>query len=399
MVPPVPDILLHKGREKSLRRRHPWVLSGAVSSVKGSGAPGDWARVLAASGETLGYGHYSPTSSLRVRMLAFGKAEVDELTQLNAAIERAVAFRTGTGAGATLLGETNAMRLINSEGDGLPGLVVDRYADTLVFKFTTAGMARLREPIFETLARVTGAAHGIERPDATAARRESFEARDATAFGEPSAIVSVRERDREYEVDLKTGQKTGFYLDQRDARDLVQKLASGRRVLDLFSYTGGFSVAALRGGASSVTAVDSSSGALAFVERNAIANEGEVEVARADAFEWMRACQDKFDLIVVDPPPLARSRRDVAKATRAYKDVTMHALRCAGPGAIVAVFACSHHIGPDLFRKVIFGAANDAGQTLQVLAEMGAPADHAVSLDHPEGQYLTGLVLRAEGAR
>jgi len=399
MVPPVLEIILHKGREKSLRRRHPWLMSGAVARVKGSGEPGDWARVLSDGGEVLGFGHYSPTSSLRVRLLSFGKEDADERDRVTAAIERAIAYRTGAGAAAALLGETDAIRLINSEGDGLPGLIVDRYADTLVFKFTTAGMAKLRETIFEQVSTLAGAAHGIERPDATAARRESFVARDGTAFGEPPALVAIHERDREYEVDLKTGQKTGFYLDQRDARDLVQRLSSGRRVLDLFSYTGGFSIAAIRGGASSVTAVDSSSGALAFLERNAIANEGEAEVIRADAFEWMRGCGDKFDLLVVDPPPLARSRRDVPKATRAYKDVTLHALRSAAPDALLAVFACSHHVGPELFRKVVFGAASDAGQTLQVLAELDAPADHVVSLDHPEGQYLNGLLLRAEGAR
>ena len=192
-----------------------------------------------------------------------------------------------------------------------------------------------------------------------------------------------------------TGQKTGFYLDQRDARDLVEKLAPGRRTLDLFGYTGGFATAAACGGATRVTVVESSSTARALAERHLAENAPDVpaQLVSEDAFRYVRSEGEPFDLLIVDPPPLARHRRDVDRAARAYKDVLLHSLRRAAPGALVLTFACSHHVGPDLFRKIAFGASLDAARSVQVLKSLGPPVDHPVSLDHPEGNYLTGLLL------
>jgi len=386
------DIILEKGRDRSLKRRHPWLWSGAVARVEGETAPGAFARVSSSGGEVLGYGHHSPDSSLCVRMLSFGKEPVDEGELLREALRHAVACRS-----SELCGPTDAVRLVNAEGDGLPGLVVDRYADVLVVRMTSPGMDRMRAVLVEALRAHTDAASAYERADAPAARRERFQARDGVLWGEPPERVMIRERDREYIVDVRAGQKTGFYLDQRDARDRVERLASGRRVLDLFCYSGGFSVAALRGGAREITAVDTSDAALRLAREN-LERNGELvpRVLRADAFEFVRGCEDSFDLIVVDPPPLARAKRDVNKAARAYKDVALHALRRAAPGAYVFLFACSHHVGAELFRKIVFGASLDAGRRLQVIEELGAPPDHPVSLDHPEGRYLTGLVTRVE---
>ncbi|MEN8181487.1 MAG: class I SAM-dependent rRNA methyltransferase [Myxococcota bacterium] len=386
------DLVLVPGRDRSLLRRHPWVLSGSVARSVGNAEGGALVRVLSAEGEPLGFGHLSPHSVIRVRMVAFGK-EAPADSWLEDRIQAAVRRRGED----PLLADLEGLRLVNAEGDGLPGLVVDRYGDCLVVKLSSAGMANLRQPIAEALRAVPGVSRVLERADAVAARQEGLAIREGVWFGEePEALLTLHERGRRYEVDVRHGQKTGFYLDQREARDLVQRLADGRRVLDLFSYTGGFAVAAVRGGAHSVTLVDSSEPALALARRNLrAAPEVESRFVAANAFRFVRADDALYDLLVVDPPPLARRRRDLARATRAYKDVILHALHRAAPGAFLLVFSCSHHVGADLFRKVVFAASLDAGRPVQVLGTLGPPSDHPVSLDHPEGDYLCGLLLRA----
>lgn len=390
------DVILDRGRDRSVRRRHPWLMSGAVARILGDEAPGALARVLSNDGEVLGYGHVSPRSSVRVRVISFGKEPIDEAELIAEAIARASALRT-----PELCGETDGVRLVNAEGDGLPGLVVDRYGDVLVAGVASAGMDRVR-PLWSDALRVhVGTDSGLERAHPAAARREGFAARSVPLWGEPPERVVLREREREYVVDLRGGQRTGFYLDRRTARDRVQALAQGRRVLDLFCYSGGFSVAAVHGGARSVTAVDSSETALCLARENIERTGAPIvpTVLRADAFQFVRGCEDLFDLIVIDPPPLARARRDLRKATRAYKDVVLHSLRRAAPGALGLFFGGSHHLDPELLRKVVFGASLDAGRSLQVLEEIGAAPDHPVSLDHPEGRALTGLLTRVVSQR
>lgn len=387
------DVVLKPGRDRSLRRRHPWLLDGGVARVDGAPAAGDWVRIRTESGETLGYGFYSPASRLRVRVLQFGK-EAPAESLLEERIAAAVAGR----ASDPLLRDLDALRLVNAEGDGLPGLVADRYGDVVVVRLTSAGMARRRDAIAAALERACGARVGVLRADAAAARREGIAAESGPLWGgEAPTRVAIVERGRHYLVDIAHGQKTGFYLDQRDARDLVVRLAAGRRVLDLFAYTGGFAVAAARGGAASVCLVESSADALALARENLAANEvtAPAELVRGDAFEYARAQGDRFDLIVVDPPPLARAHRDVPSASRAYKDVLLGALRRAAPGAWLLAFSCSHHVGPELFAKIAAGAATDAQRDVPVKGVLGAPSDHPVSLHHPEGGYLTGLLLRA----
>ena len=370
------------------------MLSGAVARTEGEPAPGAFARVLAAEGEVLGFGHWSPNSALRVRMLGFEK-ELGEEGLLEARIASAVARR----AASPLLQGSDAVRLVNAEGDGLPGLVADRYADTVVVRLTAAGMLVRREAIAAGLRAATGAAAGFERADTVAARKEGLPARQGPLWGEaPAAPVWIVERGRRYAVDLAEGQKTGFYLDQRDARDLVQRLAAGRRVLDLFCYSGGFAVAAALGGAQRITLVDSSSSALELARENLAANAARAEVARtlqSDAFEFLRADTERYDLLILDPPPMARAERDVARAGRAYRDLLRSALRHAAPAAQLLVFSCSHHIGAEKLRQIVFGASLEAARPLRVLAALGAAPDHVVSLDHPEGAYLSGLLLEA----
>ena len=391
-MPPLARVVLLPGRDASARRRHPWVLSGAVARVEGDAAAGDLVRVAAASGETLGCGHYAPASQLRIRLLTFGDEPCDE-----GLVAQRLAAAIGARASHPLLAETNALRLVNAEGDGLPGLVVDRFAEVVVVRAGSAAWLARSETVASALRDLTGARAGLERPDAAALRREGVHAAPRTLWGEsPSEPVEVREGARRYLADVAHGQKTGFYLDQRDARELVQKLAAGKRVLDLFSYTGGFAVAALQGGASEVVLVDSSRDALALAERNVRAAGATGERARVvetDGFEFARQEARGFDLAIADPPPLARRKADVQRAARAYKDVLLHLLRAAAPGASVLAFSCSHHVGPDLFRKIAFGAALNAGRDARVTAELGAPADHPVSLFHPEGRYLSGLLL------
>jgi 23S rRNA (cytosine1962-C5)-methyltransferase len=387
-------IELLPGREASVRRRHPWVLSGAVARVEGAPAAGDLVRVVAASGEMLGHGHYAPASQLRVRLLTFGEEPCGE-DLVATRLRGAIAAR----ARHPLLADTDAMRLVNAEGDGLPGLVVDRFADVVVLRAGSAAWLARAEAVGEVLRAATGARVGLARPDAAALRREGSRAEPRTLWGEPpSEPIEIREGARRYLADVAHGQKTGFYLDQRDARGLVQRLSAGARVLDLFSYTGGFAVAALHGGAAEVVVVDSSRDALALAERNlrvagAGAGSERAQLSLEDGFEFARQRAHGFALAIADPPPLARRKADVPRAARAYKDLLLHLFRAAAPGARVLAFSCSHHVGPELFRKIAFGAALDAGRDARVTAELGAPVDHPVSLFHPEGRYLSGLLM------
>jgi 23S rRNA (cytosine1962-C5)-methyltransferase len=389
-MPAPARIELLPGRDASARRRHPWVLSGAVARVEGDPAAGDLVRVVAASGDTLGHGHYAPTSQLRVRLLSFGDEPCSE-DLVAARLRGAIAAR----ARHPLLEDTDALRLVNAEGDGLPGLVVDRFAHVVVVRAGSAAWLSRADAVASVLREATGARVGLARPDAAALRREGARADPHTLWGEPpSEPIEIRERERRYLADVAHGQKTGFYLDQRDARDLVQRLSGGARVLDLFSYTGGFAVAALHGGAAEVVVVDSSRDALALAERSLrAAGAGRALLSEADGFEFARRHAQGFALAIADPPPLARRKADVPRAARAHKDLLLHLLRAAAPGARVLAFSCSHHVGPELFRKIAFGAALDAGRDARVIAELGAPADHPVSLFHPEGRYLTGLLL------
>jgi 23S rRNA (cytosine1962-C5)-methyltransferase len=390
------EVTLRPGRDRSARRRHPWLLSGSVAREPGEAAAGRVVRVLSAEGETLGWGDYSPRSQIRVRLFAFGKDEPAP-GWATARLAGAAARRASDPA----LAGTDAVRLANAEGDGLPGLVVDRYADVAVLRVSTAAMAARRSELAAWLTGAAGVRAVVARDDAAAARRDGFAPADGLLAGAlpEGGAVEIAEHGRRYRVDPLRGQKTGFYLDQRDARSRVEALAEGRRVLDLFAYTGGFAAAAARGGAAAVTLVDSSEPALALARHHVVSNARgaalEPALVHGDAFEAARRLEPGFDLLVVDPPPLARREADVQRAARAYKDVLLSAFRLAAPGAFVLFFRCSHHVSHDLLRKIAFGAALDARREVQAIGALTAPSDHPVSLDHPEGDYLSGLLLRA----
>lgn len=401
-------LILKTGRERSLQLGHPWVMSGSEDekATKSKMKPGTLVQVMSADGKPLGSGYYSPSSQIRVRLLSYGEGEPRE-ERLEELIDLALARRSSpllSSPSTTLssLSSRTAVRLINAEGDGLPGLTVDRYGDVVVVKLSTIGMSQRRERIVERLQKNTDASCGYERADGVAARREGMKARDGVLWGEmPEMPLEIEECGRRYKVDVVDGQKTGFFLDQRDARNLVQELSAGKSVLDLYAYTGGFGVAAMCGGASAVTLVESSKNASALSEANMELNrpEGQTTLVRTvneDVGRYLRDEKETFDVIIVDPPPFAKRKGDVEKASRAYKDVILRALQHAAPGAHLLVFSCSHHVSQDLFRKIVFGATRDAHCRLQVLRELSPPVDHPVSLNHPEGNYLTGLLLVVE---
>ncbi len=375
-------VVLRRGRERSVALGHPWVLSGSVLRVEGDPEAGELVALHTEAGALVGFGDYDPDTQIRVRILAFGKDEPDERSWLEARLGAALALRSEL----PLLAGTNALRLVHAEADGLPGLVVDRYADWLALRVGTPAMFRRAGLIGELLQKLTGARGAWLRAEG---------APSALLFGDvPGEPIEILESERRYFVDLRHGQKTGFYLDQRDARDRFARLAPGKRSLDLFAHTGGFARAAQQGGASEVVAVESSEQAAALLARNAPGCEAVV----ADVNDFLRRERRTFDLISVDPPPFAKKKRDVPAASRAYKDVNLRALARAAEGAHVLTFSCSHHIAPELFRKLVFGAALDARREVQVLAELGAPPDHPVSIRHPQGAYLTGLHLFVAGA-
>jgi 23S rRNA (cytosine1962-C5)-methyltransferase len=377
----LPVVRLRAERERSVRRRHPWLMSGSIEAVEGEPAAGARVLVVDSRGRRLGWGDWDPEAQIRVRLCGLGESKpAEEADWLRARLRAALHWR----AGHALLRDTDALRLVHAEADGLPGLIVDRYADHLVVKAGTPGMLRRVVLVAELLAAETPAKGAW-------LRGETRSPAERALFGEiPESPVEIHERGRRYAVDLRRGQKTGFYLDQRDARDCFQRLAPGGRVADLFCYTGGFAAAALAGGARSVVAVDTSEPALALLARNAPGASAVCE----DVADYLRRDPGPFDLIALDPPPLARRKRDVPAAARAYKDLNLRALRRTAPGGQLLTFCCSHHVEPWLLRSIVFGAAEDAGREVQVLGVLGAPPDHPVALVHPEGEYLKGLLLR-----
>ncbi len=376
------SVVLRPGRERSVALGHPWLLSGSVGRVDGEPAPGELVQVCDPAGTRLGIGDWDPDAQIRVRLLSFGKDEIDERAWLADSLEHALAWRVAH----PLLQGTDALRLMHSEADGLPGLTVDRYGDWLSVRVGTPAMLRRAAQIGEILTAKTGSRGAWLRAEGIPG---------AVLCGDvPTEPLEIEERGRRYQVDLRHGQKTGFYLDQRDARDLFARLATGARALDLFAHTGGFARAAQTGGAVEVVAVESSEQAVKLLERNAPG----CEIVSGDVNEFLRKDTRAFDLVSVDPPPFAKRKRDVNAACRAYKDLNLRALRRVSDGAHVLTFSCSHHVEPELFRKVVFSAAHDAGREVQVLSILGAPPDHPVSLRHPQGEYLKGLLLRVSGS-
>lgn len=387
-------LLLRPGKERSLARRHPWIFSGAVERLRGHCEPGDVVVVRDSTGRVLGRAGYNAASQIVGRMWTFDDAVVDD-SFVAKRIEAAVARRR------SLDSVTNATRLVYSESDGIPGLIVDRYNDVAVVQFTAATAERWRSVIVDVCRTLDGINSVFERSDLDVRKLEALApATGLLAGAEPPPFVEVVEHGSRYLVDIRRGHKTGFYLDQRDNRRVVAQSAGGCRVLNLFCYTGAFSVAAMRGGATSVVSVDSSAHALETAANNADLNHvGATEWVKADVFAYLRELRDAgttFDLIVLDPPKLAASAAQVRRAARGYKDLNWLAFRLLAPGGHLATFSCSGLVDTELFTKVVAGAALDARREVAVVTHLGQASDHPVLLSFPESAYLKGLWCRAD---
>ena len=393
---------LQAGRERSLARRHPWVFSGGVARVQGSAEPGDTVLVRAADGTALGWAAYSPASQIRARMWTFDPDEQVTPEFVAQRVVAAAARRTSLLSS----GFTDSARLVFSEADGVPGLVADRYGDTVVAQLTTAGADAWRDTLADALASLPGVSCVYERSDADVREREGLGAQVGLLRGAaPSPSLVAHEGGHRFAVEVEGGHKTGFYLDQRDARVAVGQWAGGRRVLNVFSYTGAFSVIAAAAGAAAITSIDSSGPALEVAARNATLNGVDVgELMEADAFTALRGLRDRaqqYDLILLDPPKLANSERQLDKASRAYKDLNLLAVKLLAPGGVLLTWSCSGAMSMDLFQKVVAGAALDARRGsfdtgVRIIGRLHQPSDHPVPLAFPEAEYLKGLVLQAD---
>jgi 23S rRNA (cytosine1962-C5)-methyltransferase len=390
-----PTLILKPGREKSLLRRHPWVFAGATADVKGDPDSGDTLIVRSASGHFLARAAYSPHSQIVARVWTW-----DELTPVDESffrrrIEGAIANRL------SLAANTNALRWVNAESDGLPGIVVDRYGEFAVCQFLSAGAEKWKQAVAQTVAAQPGIVGVFERSDVDVREKEGLPPVTGTLAGNPPPdLIEIQEGACRFAVDIYRGHKTGFYLDQRDNRALAASFAEGREVLNCFAYTGGFGIWALRGGAAGVTNVDTSAPALELAQRNVELNgldSSKVENVAGDVFHVLRQYRDRgrqFDLIILDPPKFAESRSQIEGATRGYKDINLLAFKLLRPGGVLFTFSCSGLIEPELFQKVVAGAALDSGREAQIVGRLTQAADHPVALNFPEGEYLKGLVCR-----
>ncbi|HVE48147.1 MAG TPA: class I SAM-dependent rRNA methyltransferase [Casimicrobiaceae bacterium] len=391
----MPTAGLKPGRDKSLRRRHPWIFSGAIASVRGALESGATVAIESAEGESLAIAAWSPHSQIRARVWSFEPVAVDAAF-IRDRVQRAVAARE-----RWFDAQHSGGRLVYAESDGLPGVIVDRYGDVVVLQLSSAGADKWRDAIVDALSEMTGANTIVERSDAEVRSLEGLAPRCEVLRGRVDGPVEFVEAGIEYGVDVIGGQKTGFYLDQRDNRRIVGSLAEGRDVLNVFCYTGGFSLAALAGGATRVVSMDSSQDALALARAN-LARNASLDRSRAtwlegDAFAELRKLRnvgEAFDIIVLDPPKFAPTAQHAERAARAYKDINLSAFRLLRPGGILATFSCSGGVTAELFQKIIAGAALDAQVDSVILAKLSASADHPVALAFPEGEYLKGLLLR-----
>ncbi len=389
-------VRLRPGRDKAVRQGHPWLFSGAIEAVEGAdgGPPPPLAQVIDAGGRPLGVGLWSPRSQIRVRMLA-GPGEAIGRAFFAARLAEALALRR-----AVVPADTTGYRVLNAEGDGVPGWTVDRFGDVLVSQITVAGLEALRGECYAALAEsFPGAA--ILQANATPARRaEGLPAADEAIAGAPPDEAAFSESGLVFTADLAAGQKTGFYLDQRENRRLAERLAGGRSVLDLFAHSAGFGLYALRGGAARVVHVESSTKLIERGRRHYAANAlpGErVEWLRGNVFEELRRLDERFGMVVCDPPPLVRRRADLDAGARAYKDLNRLALGRLEPGGVLLTFTCSGAVDAKLFRQILFAAAVEAGVRLALLAPLAAAPDHPVAVTHLEGEYLHGWLAMVQG--
>jgi 23S rRNA (cytosine1962-C5)-methyltransferase len=391
-------IVLNPGKERPVQQRHPWVFSGAIARVQGYVGRGDVVDVCDASGEWLARGTWSSGSQIRARLFTWQADEVLDEDLVRRRLVRAIEMRRWLGYTAA----DAACRLVYAESDGLPGLVVDRYAEYLVVQLLTQGMAARAELIVRLLAELLQPRGIYERSDADVREKEGLPASEGLLWGEapPNQIATRQPGDLLFLADLRAGQKTGAYLDQAYNRLRAAAYCAGKDVLDCFCYTGGFAAAAARAGAAQITAVDSSAGALDTLRANMAANGlSRVEPLEADVFKLLRQYRNEgrqFDVIILDPPKFAHAQGQIERATRGYKDINLIAMQILRPGGVLATFSCSGLVSADLFQKVVFGAALDARRDVQIIERLTQSPDHPVLLTFPEGEYLKGLICRVQ---
>ncbi|MFZ1982454.1 MAG: class I SAM-dependent rRNA methyltransferase [Smithella sp.] len=386
------EITLKKGREAAILRGHPWVFSGAIAAIKGNPGAGDIVLARDSAGNPLALGFFNPKTDIAFRVLTRRCEENISQYFWQARLQAAIKLRQ------KIIGEqTNAYRLINAEGDGFPGLIVDVYNTTLVFSIATAGMEKQKNHILNALASQVKPEWIYEHSESRSRTLEGLQNSSRIVFGENrSGTVEIMENSLRFEVDIISGQKTGFFLDQRLNREKMGALSRDASVLNCFSYTGAFSVYCAEGGAKRVVSLDISKSACVAARKNLHLNWFSVEnypVIEADVFDYLRKMQENFNMIILDPPAFAKTKRDVTKASRGYKEINLQAIKHLTKGGILATFSCSNFIEEDLFYKIVLAAARDAGADLQLLTRLEAGPDHPILLGHSEGRYLKGLLL------
>lgn len=389
-------LVLKSGKDQSLKRFHPWVFSGAVKKIYGPLEEGDLVQVVSNHDEFLGIGHYQ-IGSIAVRIVSFRELEPD-YSFWKTKIERAWNFRQSQGFGQN--DATNVFRLIHAEGDGMPGLIVDFYHGTAVMQMHSVGMYLIRHQLVEALKEVLGRRLKAvyDKSEKTLPDKAQIAPEDGYLWGEKHENT-VQEHGLKFKVDWENGQKTGFFIDQRENRLLVQQYAKNRDVLNMFCYTGGFSFYALKGGARLVHSVDSSGKAIDLTRENVelnFPNDPRHEARVADGMEYLKDIQDSYDLIILDPPAFAKKRNSLPQALQGYKRINTRAFEQIRSGGILFTFSCSQVVSKERFREAVFTAAAISGRTVRILHQLSQPADHPVNIYHPEGEYLKGLVLHVE---
>ena len=393
-------LILQPGKERSVLRRHPWLFEGSIAHLDGRARSGDTVDIESADGRALGRGAFSPHSQIRARMWSF---DCDESID-DAFFKRRVAGAVARRQSLPQLAGQQGLRLIHAESDGLPGIIADQYGDTVVVQLTSAGADKWRNAIVGALLKATGCTRIYERSDSDVRKLEGLEPTTGWLHGEaPEQLLSIKENGVCLGIDIAGGHKTGFYLDQRDNRQLLGQLSGGKTVLNCFCYTGGFSLQALAGGATEVLSIDSSGPALLQAQANLALNP-QLPAERAawldaDVFQTLRDFKRdgrQFDVIVLDPPKFAPSAAHAERASRAYKDVNLHGFKLLKPGGLLMTYSCSGGIGLELFQKIVTGAALDAGRSARIVERLAGAADHPVALNFPEGEYLKGLLVQVD---
>ncbi len=389
-------IVLKSGKDQSLKRFHPWVFSGAIKKIYGNINEGDIVSVWSNKDEFLGLGHYQ-IGSIAVRIFSFEEVEISDEFWFK---KLESAWKLRQNIGITNSEETNVYRLLHAEGDGMPGLIIDFYNGTAVMQFHSIGFYLIREKLAELLKQVMG--DQLKAVYDKSAKTIPFKAdiapEDGYLLGEAEPGI-VMEYGNKFKVDWVGGQKTGFFIDQRENRYLLQEYSKGRDVLNMFCYTGGFSFFAMNGGANLVHSVDASGPAIDLTRENVelnYPNDARHEAIVADAFEYLKDIKDKYDLIVLDPPAFAKHRQSLSRALQGYKRINTRAFEQIRPGGIVFTFSCSQVVSKDKFREAVFSAAAIAKRNVRILHQMTQPSDHPINIYHPEGEYLKGLVLYVE---